>query len=183
MKFRFLLLTFSLFLLSCSKNEKWQTFSVDENIKHHKIFREMESENEIKMMIDSEPPLTKKTTKLIYDESSEYICNPMLWRKSDTLNINIVYYSGFTSTGFNIAVYKNKFEVFPFSKDDVINDNDKPSAFKNPKQKLVLNQSKYKLNDSIYGYLEFEKTEHDGFGNRISHKGKGYFRGKIAQVQ
>ncbi|SHG99805.1 hypothetical protein SAMN02787073_0054 [Chryseobacterium vrystaatense] len=187
MKFRFSLLIFSIFLLSCSKekhkNEKWLTFSVDENLKHNKIFRQMSSENEIQMMIDSEPPLTKRTTKLIYDGSNEYICNPMLWRKSDTVNVNIVYYSGFNSVGFNIAVYENKFDISPFSEDDVINDNDKPSNFKNTKQKLVLNQSKYKLNDSIYGYFEFEKTEHDRFGNSMPHQGKGYFRGKIAQIQ
>lgn len=51
--------------------------------------------------------------------------------------------------------------------------------FENPKQKLILNKSSYKPNDSIYGYVEFEKIEYNNFGNIIPHKGKGYFRGKI----
>lgn len=167
-------------LLNCkketSKKAQWKVYSIDKNINQNKVFKELESENEIQMMIDSEPPKKKKTTKVIYDE---YVCNPMFWKNLDTLNINIVYNSGFSSIGFNIRVNKNEYEIYPFSADDVITDNEKPSTFKNPIQKLILNKSKYKPNDSIYGYVEFSKIETDQFGNIIPHKGKGYFRGKI----
>lgn len=159
--------------------EQWKEYSIDKNISKNQVFKELESENEIQMMIDSEPPKKKKTTRIIYDESNEYICNPIFWENLDTLNINIVYHTGFTSSGFNIRVNKNEYEIYPFSADDVITDDDKPSTFKNPIQKLILNKSKYKPNDSIYGYVEFSKIENDQFGNVIPHKGKGYFRGKI----
>ena len=186
MKFKIPALVFSIFLLSCSK-EKIKSerlpFSVDENLKHNKIFKQMESENEIQMRIDSEPPKSKKTTKLIFNESSEYVCEPVFWKNTDTLNINIVNHTGFTSGGFNINIHDNRFQVSPYSMSDDITDHEKPSTFKNPKQKLILNKSSYHPNDSIYGYVEFEKTEYDSYGNVIPHKGKGYFRGKIEYVK
>ncbi len=173
-------------LINCKKNakmEQWKEYSIDKKIKKNQIFKELESENEIQMMIDSEPPKKKKTTRIIYDDSNEYICNPIFWKHLDTLNINIVYHTGFTSNGFNIRVNKNQYEIYPFSADDVISDDEKPSTFKNPLQKLILDKSEYKPNDSIYGYVEFQKTEYDQFGNIIPHKGKGYFRGKIEQYK
>ena len=186
MKFKILALTFSMFLLSCSKEKiksERLNFSVDENLKNNKIFKQMESENEIQMRIDSEPSKSKKTTKLIFNESNEYICEPIFWKDTDTLNVNIVYHTGFTSAGFNIQIHDHRFEVSPYSMSDHITDNEKSSTFKNPKQKLVLDKSTYHPNDSIYGYVEFEKTEYDSYGNVIPHKGKGYFRGKIEYVK
>ena len=183
MKIRILLPILLITLLNCKKEnaekEQWKEYSIDENINHYKVFKELESKNEVQMMIDSEPPKKKKTTKVIYDGSDEYVCNPIFWKNLDTLNINIVYHSGFSSIGFNIRVNKNKYEIYPFSADDVITDDEKPSTFKNPIQKLILNKSGYKPNDSIYGYVEFSKIENDQFGNITPHKGKGYFRGKI----
>ncbi|WP_447950775.1 hypothetical protein [Chryseobacterium koreense] len=183
MKIRILLSILLITLLNCkkesAKKEQWKEYSIDENIDQNKVFKELESENEIQMMIDSEPPKMKKTTRVIYDDSNEYVCNPMFWNNLDTLNINIVNHSGFSSIGFNIRVNKNKYEIYPFSVDDVITDDEKPSTFKNPIQKLILNKSEYKPNDSVYGYVEFSKIENDQFGNVIPHKGKGYFRGKI----
>ena len=183
MNFKFIILIFPIILINCKnenkKKEIWQSFIVDKKINKNKVFKQLSSLNEIQMMIDSEPPKTKKTTKIIYDDSDEYVCNPMYRKGFDTLNINIVYHTGFTSSGFNIRVNKNNYEIYPFSADDVITDDEKPSTFKNPTQKLILNKSSYKPNDSIYGYVEFEKIEYDNFGNIIPHNGKGYFRGKI----
>ena len=187
MKIRILLSVLLITLLNCKeeskKKEQWKEYSIEENINQNKVFKELESENEIQMMIDSEPPKKKKTTRLIYNESYKYVCNPMFFKDLDTLNINIVNHSGFSSIGFNIRVNKNKYEIYPFSVDDVITDDEKPSTFKNPIQKLILNKSEYKANDSIYGYVEFSKIENDQFGNFIPHKGKGYFRGKIEKYK
>ncbi|WP_048505943.1 hypothetical protein [Chryseobacterium angstadtii] len=186
MKFKILALTLSLFLLNCSKEKsksKRLPFSVDKNLKNNPVFKKMESENEIQMGIDSEPPKSKKTTQLIFNISSEYICEPVFWKNTDTLNVNIVNHSGFSSGGFNIQIHDGTYEVSPYHISDDLADNEKSSTFKNPKQKLILNQAVYRPNDSIYGYVEFEKTEYDSYGNIIPHKGKGYFRGKIEYVK
>ncbi|MHA7608177.1 hypothetical protein ACV0BM_004885 [Elizabethkingia meningoseptica] len=187
MKFNILSIVFPIILMNCTKQkvqkDQWQNYSVDKNFVHNKIFKQLESENEIQMLIDSEPPTTKKTTRIFYDNSDQYVCNPMFWENTDTLAIHIAYYTGFTSSGFSIRVHKNKYEIFPFSSDDVISNDEKPSVFKNSIQKLILNKSEYKPNDSIYGYVEFNKTEYDQYGNIIPHKGKGYFRGKIVHYK
>lgn len=184
MKFTIKILLFSFLFFSCSKkieNIKFKSeFSVDKNLHSNKIFKNMDDENEIQMRIDSEPPKTKKTTNIIFNDNDEYVCEPIFWKNKDTLNINIVYHSGFSSGGFNIRVYKNTFDIIPTSgSTDVITDNNKPSDFKKTKQKLTLDKSNYKPNDSIYGFVDFEKIEYDQYGNVIPHRGKGYFRGII----
>ena len=184
MKNLFTLLLSCLVLTSCLKHHSqkndWQTFAIDKNISKKNIFKQLAYEKEIKMMIDFEEPKKNKTTKIIYNNSDEFVCEPRFWNDLDTLSISIVYHTGYGSKGFNIKTYKNKYGIYPFySSDDLSLKKKVSSTFKNSIQKLILNQSEFKPNDSIYGYIEFEKKEYTKHGDSITHKGVGYFRGKI----
>jgi hypothetical protein len=168
-----------LIIQSCSTSEQWNNFEINGSLNKKESFKKLESENEIKMGIDIESPKSKRTTDIIFDESDIYVCDAFFEKNIDTLNIIIGNHSGFSTTGFNIRVLNKTYDILPYSGDDNIGLDEIKSRFENHNQKLILNKENYKAGDSIYGYIEFEKTEYLPHGNVLKHKGVGYFRAKI----
>ena len=116
-------------------------------------------------------------------------CKPYI--ENGKLIINIGLNSGFTGTGFEINCDHAKFHIIPYYYTDMIMGGvETVSSYNIIQQKLILNKSKYVLGDSIFGYVDFKLIENektiykedfpDKIENRkITHIGKGYFRGKI----
>lgn len=65
MKNSFVFVTTCIFLMNCSKEyskkDSWQIFTIDKNISRNRIFKQLNSEKEIQVMIDFEQPKTKKS--------------------------------------------------------------------------------------------------------------------------
>lgn len=116
-------------------------------------------------------------------------CKPYI--KDGKLIILIGLSNGFTASGFDIKCDNSKFRIVPYySTDLIIEGIETVSSYNIIQQQVILNKDKYILGDSIFGYVDFKLIENEKTiykhefpdkieEQKITHIGKGYFRGKI----
>ena len=172
------ILIFALYSFESIDQKTSNIFVVNKRIKTNPIFKKLNMEREIQMGIDLQPPKSKRTTNIIYDDFSELICEAK-FNKSEPILISIYHNSGLNTMGFDIEVLEKQFKVNPFFSSDV-HGTQRFHGIKIKKQILILDKCKYKKGDSIFGYIDFEINElyEDEDSYRPSY-GKGFFRTKI----
>ena len=171
--------------------QKWEEFNIDNKISENEIFKKIDKEKEIFSAFERDT-LMRKSSDVTYinNRNPNYDmkkysninnCRSYFWKK-DTLSIKIGIGSGFGGSGFIILVKNKKFYTEPYLSTDVIIEGEKESAYKIIYQKLTLNNSNFKIGDSIYGKIDFKSIETDNQNKVINHTGVGYFRTKVKEL-
>ncbi len=185
------LISLLLFLsaLNCTnKNNNWSNIEVDSSIKKDTVFKYL-NKNFEKSLFPLNHKNKKKSTQIIYylKTSTNFNSNSKLYdyydcktsyANSDTLHIGIGIENGFGSAGIMIQCKDNKFNTKGYFYNHTNQKN--TSKYKVIHQNLVLDKPSYKVNDSIFGKIDFEFIETNEFGT-INHKGKMYFRNKVTK--
>lgn len=120
--------------------------------------------------------------------SKDYLCKAFY--NNDTLIIRIGYNGMFGGDGFKIICKNSKFHILPYYFTDlIIEGKETITNYDINQHQLILNKNKYTLGDSIFGYINFNLVENEKTtfkfdksateNQKITHVGKGYFRGKI----
>lgn len=171
--------------------QKWEEFNIDNKISENEIFKKLNKEKEIFSALERDT-MMRKTSDVTYynNRNSNYDirknsninnCRSYFWKK-DTLSINIGIGNGFGGSGFTILIKNKKFYTEPYLSTDLIIEGEKESVYKITYQKLTLNNSNFKIGDSIYGKIDFESIETDNQNKVINHTGVGYFRTKVKEL-
>ncbi|WP_294296117.1 hypothetical protein [uncultured Chryseobacterium sp.] len=180
-----------LFLLSCSnKNELWSDAVIDPSLKHDKIFTYLKKSPQ-KYIYKVRPEVISRRTAYIdnhhkktntYENDStlfEYYQSKIRFVGKDTLNVKIGIDGGLGGNGISIKYKGGKFKIVPFIYTDQPNVKNN-SEIKIIHQNLILDKVSYKINDSIYGIIDFEIHEKNLQGTTI-HSGKMYFMNFISK--
>lgn len=185
-----LLLLISVFIFSCKNknNEDWEKIKIDSQIKANRIYRLMNTENEILngternlegLNLKRTSAVTildlSETRREIYS-GNDYNCRAYL--NKDSLQIQIGFSSGFSGNGFGINIVNGKFYAEPYSWTDAIDPRIKEPTYKMVSQELILDKSKYSIGDSLFGKIYFHTVENNK-EKLTDCYGEGYFRAKI----
>jgi len=178
-----------LFILSCSdKNELWSDAVIDPSLKHDKIFTYLKKSPQ-KYIYKVRPEVISNRTAYIdndhkksntYENDTtlfEYYQSKVSFVGRDTLNIRIGIDGGLGGNGIFIKYKVRNFRTEPYIYNDQPNVKNK-SEIKIIHQNLILDKASYKINDSIYGMIDFEIHEKNIHGTTI-HSGKMYFMNLI----
>jgi hypothetical protein len=172
----------------CKQAERWDTATIDPNIRSAPVYAEMDKQAEISSFMEKNS--SKKTSDVSYSDGNtadRYLkfnnCRANFYPKSqeDTLGINIGFWNGHAGNGFIIR-YKNKrFHTEPYVESDLILEEKYNAIYKLEYQKLTLDKPDYKPGDSLYGKIDFTSIEKYPDKGKV-HKGYGYFRAKVASI-
>lgn len=192
-------ISYCLFLIillnNCNKNDN--NVIIDKEISNNIIYKNLDTEKEIFSQFEIWPKdsTSKKTSDVSYlttspDEiidknklklAKHFNCRPY-FVDSDTLYIEIALANASSRRGFTISYNYPKYKIETFNTSDA-----KVFGIPFPDeklilQKLILDKNYYKINDSIFGYVDFKSIEKDYDGTITNHKGKGYFRSIVRQL-
>lgn len=181
-------------LTSCKKETSipgYNNIIFDKTIKENQIFKKFGDNLEFDfgyrfLVIE---PNQKRSNNLIintdlggiknmYNEfnSQSFFINNFNDSKTDTLLIMISNFNGYSGKGLNIKKYQNQFKVEYSEPSDVVIQNKKKDLIKVIEKKLILNQKRPKINDSIFGYVKVKMIK-----NEETIKAEGFFRSKIKE--
>ena len=189
-------------LFSCEKSNKvnGSHFIVDNSIKESEIFKKLNDSSEFKLRkrdsIDS-----KRSTDISFEinindtisqisklKANSAFLNTYYFgkeelqtRKSDTLAIYINNFDGYSSEGIKILLYKDKYDIKYYMTSDVFLPTTLTELTKINTSKLILDKKKYKVNDSIFGYIDANLIYQNRFSLQQKIKAKGYFRTKVKE--
>lgn len=184
-----------LLLNSCKKNNS--NVVIDSEISKNQVYKKLNSQKENFSQIEIWPKdsTSKKTSDVSYlttspDEiidknklklTKHFNCRPY-FVNSDTLYIEIALANESSRRGFTISYNYPKFKIETFKTSDA-----KVFGIPFPEekiifQKLILDKNHYKINDSIFGYVDFKSIEKDYDGIITNHSGKGYFRSIVRRL-
>ena len=166
---------------------KWDYAKYDGKISLSPIFKKLDQEKELHVMLDAKDSILKRSSDVAYFSKCEDTINTKYYRHNkckarmttDTLYINIGFGSEFSGSGSQIKYFNKKFYVEPYHWTDVWLGKEFESTYKLNKQELILDKVEYKIGDSIFGRIEFESIETDFEKKKTIRKGEGYFRGEI----
>ncbi|MCP1252133.1 MULTISPECIES: hypothetical protein [Elizabethkingia] len=100
-------------------------------------------------------------------------------RNTDTLLFLIDNFDGYSAKGLRIQKIKDFYKIeYKVSSDLQLPGEIKQTTYYN-RSELKLDKRKYKINDSVYGYINVDLIHKDNLGNHLKIKSKGYFRSKI----
>ena len=183
------------FLTNCDhKNNReneinqWDEINVDPSISKNSIYRQLDKEEEIFSAFE-EGSLMKRTSDVeyfgrekLYKNLSKFNNCRAFFFKSDTLSINIGISSGHAGDGFIIKYKGKKFYTEPYSWTDAIMIGEDGPKYEIVYQKLTLDKISYKVDDSLYGKIEFKSIETSEHFGKTEHFGKGSFRTKVKKL-
>ena len=183
------------FLTNCDhKNNReneinqWDEINVDPSISKNSIYRQLDKEEEIFSAFE-EGSLMKRTSDVeyfgrekLYKNLSKFNNCRAFFFKSDTLSINIGISSGHAGDGFIIKYKGKKFYTEPYSWTDAIMIGEDGPKYEIVYQKLTLDKISYKVDDSLYGKIEFKSIETSEHFGKTEHFGKGSFRTIIKKI-
>ncbi|AZI66177.1 hypothetical protein EIB71_00110 [Kaistella daneshvariae] len=184
-------------IFSCNKSEInfGSNFIVDNRLNENEVFKKLNDSSEIilrkrdsisskrstdiKLEININDTITnisKLKARSAFINTYTFGKEELKAEKSDTLAIEIDNFDGYSSEGIKILVYKDRFDVKYYMTSDIIAPINPIELTKVNSSKLILNKNNYKVNDSIYGYLEADLTYQNIFSLQQKIKAKGYFR-------
>lgn len=171
-----LVFVLALSVLSCKADEKnFEKFSIDKNLSQNDTIKLLSKYPEIKLFSNEKIESKTRTAYIVQHAGilpmDNYKCSTSL--KNDTLEILLNNNNGYFGNGISIKVFENSF---------LINDIDPKTLHGEVKfvktmplhQKLIVNKSNFKKNDSIYGFIDY-KTKVDSFNKTF----RGYFKALI----
>ena len=133
--------------------------------------------------------ISNRGSMTLSDTSYAHMNNCRAYIDSGRLKIDIGSHGMFGGHGFDIICTKNKYTIIPYLYNDQPGIKKPKSTYQINSQSLILNKAKYTLGDSIFGYVDFNLIENqqrlynEGIlieeNKKITHIGKGYFRGKV----
>jgi len=184
-------------IFSCNKSEIsfGSNFIVDNRLNENEVYKKLNDSSEFKLRkrdsisskrstdIKLEININDTITNISKLKASSTFINTYTFgkeelkaEKSDTLAIKIDNFDGYSSEGIKILIYKDRFDVKYYMTSDFIAPIDPIELTKVNSSKLILNKKNYKVNDSIYGYVEADLTYQNRFSLQQKIKAKGYFR-------
>lgn len=181
-------------LSNCSKiknGDQWEGASIDADILQDPIYQQLDKENEVFSLCETQDSLMRKTSNVSYFSGkridpidTQYAkfnnCRAYFY-ESDTLSINIGIGNCFGGQGFVIN-YKNKtFYTEAYFSTDVVIEGEVEPTHGIIYQKLTLDKANYAVGDSLFGYIEFKSIEMSSEGERTEHFGQGNFRTKVSK--
>lgn len=165
---------------------------IDSNIKNEKIFSVMNSQKEIinGTEIYDSIPRKKSSTVLIYVNQKPKTrkelemagfnnCRASI--RNGKIRISIGFSSGYSGGGYEIDYLYGRFKLQPYSFTDVVPNNSLKPKYKILKQDITLDKRFYKVDDSIYGKIDFVIQNNDFLPKKILAYGNGYFRTKLEE--
>lgn len=189
-----------LLLFSCGKKKtekplaKLQTaFRIDPNIKHDTVFKFLNTLPETYGFSDKVVPNAKKTSNIYFyqgERLSSYVNKNGVFnnatayiKDNDSLYIKIGTSDGYTGYGLFLKIKNNRANTTYYTSTDMLFLNAKEPENITLAQDLVLNQSDYELNDSIYGYIDFQSQYIDQRSDTTIVNAKGHFRAKVQEME
>lgn len=169
----------------------WQHFELNSTINKNNIFKKLDNFEDPHDRFDRQKSNRKRTAnihhyktecdyfKIVKDLGNIAVCHAYLNGAGDSLQIIIGFNSGLGGQGFKIFVTRNKFLTMPWYSDDVVYPDEVDPLNYPAMQKLILNNSSFSLNDSVFGYVAFKSVFFDEYGHPSKHDVSGYFRAKI----
>ena len=175
-----------LIVLSCQKDQNFEKFTVDESLPTHDTIQLLSKYPELKLynseIVESKTRTAYIVQKAFYYDGllkgsflfNDYKCKAQY--QNDTLNILLNNDNGYFGNGILVKVFNNQFYIKDID----------PKTLKSEKkfiksnvsrQKLILNTSKFKKNDSIYGFIDY-KCRIDSL---VYKHFRGYFKTIIQQ--
>ena len=189
-----------LLLFSCGEkkvvkplSELQTTFRIDPNIKHDTVFRLLNTLPEVYSFLEKVEPNAKKSSNVHFyygkdavakgDYLSSYINARAYKLNKDSLVVSISVADGYSGYGLTILLEKDHFSTAYYTFTDALSSEDKEPENITLAQDLVLNQSDYALNDSIYGYINFQSQYIDQRSDTTIVNAKGHFRAKVQEME
>ncbi len=176
-----LLMIIAVFLISCIKEKNnYSHVVVDQGIVNNDTIKKLSKLPELKLYKSETVGNTSRTAYIIQHSqilnigniSDNYKCKVNL--ENDTMNILINNNNKYFGNGILIKVFDGQF----FVKDIDPNTfrGEEKFMFSKPLfEKLILNNSDYQKNDSIYGYIYYSGVVEGGIKKNM----KGYFRTSV----
>jgi hypothetical protein len=199
---RILLIFTTIFLINCNHKsnqwneidqsneiDQWNEIKINPQISNDSIYRQLDEQAEIFSMLEEQDSLMKRTSDVeyfgrekLYKNLSKFNNCRAFFFKSDTLSINIGISSGHAGDGFIIKYKGKKFYTEPYSWTDAIMIGEDGPKYEIVYQKLTLDKISYKVDDSLFGKIEFKSIETDEYFGKTEHFGKGSFRTKVKKL-
>jgi hypothetical protein len=186
-----------LFLLAgCNQPDpvlKWSAAEIDPNLVNNPVYRKLDTLPEVMSMGDvfeNKGPL-QRSSEVAYltqnwDEPKDSPrihannCRAYI-KRTDTLRISIGIGWGFGADGFTLFYHNSRFAVKPYHFTDTHMDGQPEPVYFITRQNLVLDKAQYKLDDSLYGHIEFEAKEINELHEWVKHRATGYFRARVIE--
>lgn len=179
--------------LSCesekSKIEKFEKFKIDKKLNKNDTFKLISKYPELILYKSEKIESTSRTAFIVHEDHyyemflerrkrlqfftfDDYKCSAQY--KNDTLSIWLNNYNGYFGNGVLIKVFEDQFlirDIDPKTRRGEVKFINSSPVYQN----LTLDKSKFKRNDSIYGFIKY-KTKIDSSVIKFF---QGYFRTKI----
>lgn len=183
-----LFLLFSILLLtivSCQKDQNFEKFIVDKNLRSNDTIKLLSKYPELKLFNNETVESEKRTAYIVqtasyFDQNQEktisfddYKCRARY--KNDTLYILLNNNNGYFGNGVLIQVFNNQFNIKNIDPKTLKNGVKYIKVYNILAQRLILNSNTFKKNDSIYGFIDYRCSV-----DHLVHKHfKGYFKTQI----
>lgn len=173
----FLLLT----ALNCQKNQNFEKFIVDKTLPSHDTIQLLSKYPELKLyhseIVESKTRTAYIVQKAIFFDQyktgtiyfTDYKCKALY--KNDTLNIWLNNNNGYFGNGVVVQAFNNQFKIKDINPKTLRNEI-KFITSNIVAQKLTLNASNFKKNDSIYGFVDYKCN----IDRLVQKHFKGYFK-------
>jgi len=190
----------ALFILSCTKEKKIieseslaidRTFKIDPNIKKDTAFKFLNLLPETYSYLDDVIIDAKKSSNVHFNYDKDAVSTEHYYSvynnvkvfkvNNDSLIISIGTADGYTGYGLNLVLQNNSYSSKYYRFLDMLSYDDKEPQHKTLYQNLILNKSKYHLNDSLYGFISFKSRYINERGDTLYVSAKGHFRGKVGK--
>ena len=188
--------------ISCSKKSANSNLIIEKEVKSNSVFKKLNDSLEFKLsrrdstgakrstninleiqINDTISYVTKLKAKSLFLNSYYFGKNDeeLQVKKSDTLAVYIDNFDGYSSEGIKLLLYKDNYDIKYYMTSDVILPTKPIELTKVNSSKIILDKKKYKVGDSIYGFIDIHLTYQNRFSLPQKIKAKGYFRTLIRE--
>lgn len=170
-------ITLALTTLSCQKEQHFDPFIVDKSLPFQDSIKLLSKQSELKLF-NTEIPESRTRTAFIVQTAyyskgafffDDYKCKTAY--QKDTLNIRLNNNNGYFGNGILIKVFNNQFYIKDIDP-KTLKGEEKYIKTRVVSQKLILNNSRFKKNDSIYGFVDYKCS----IDSLVQKHFKGYFK-------
>jgi len=198
MKTQYIITILTIFCtISCSKKSANSNLIIEKDIKSNSVFKKLNDSLEFRLrkrdsigskrstnitfeinINDTISHITKLKAKSSF-LNSYYIGKnneKLQVKESDTLAVYIDNFDGYSSEGIKLLLYKDNYDIKYYMTSDVILPTKPIELTKVNFSKIILDKKKYKVGDSIYGFIDTNLTYQNRFSLPQKITAKGYFR-------